>query len=306
FLQSAAILEGALKKFVAANNLIDSELIIYSNWADWRALAATQVSKNVIAVSRAHNADVYFERHPKSYLPFRKLLLENLDAVFFISENGKAYTVSKMLGGLKKDLLVARLGTPFKGRNPDADEKVLTVVSCSRMDRVKRIDLIGDILCKSNLPIRWIHFGDGNSRNELEVLRKEWMKKLPSLTIEFMGNVSNEQVMQFYLSHHVDLFINTSEYEGIPVAMMEAMSTGIPVMATNAGGVNELVNDENGKLIQQPVNIEEAAKWLHKFYSLSSEEKKLKREKAFEMWNKNFNAAINSLVFAKELLELKK
>lgn len=45
--------------------------------------------------------------------------------------------------------------------------------------------------------------------------------------------------------------------EGIPVSIMEAISFGIPIIATNVGGNAEIVNDETGVLI--PVNIDQAA-----------------------------------------------
>lgn len=54
-----------------------------------------------------------------------------------------------------------------------------------------------------------------------------------------------------------DLFVNMSLSEGIPVSIMEAISFGIPIIATNVGGNAEIVNDETGVLI--PVNIDQAA-----------------------------------------------
>ena len=46
-----------------------------------------------------------------------------------------------------------------------------------------------------------------------------------------------------------DLFVNMSLSEGIPVSIMEAISFGIPIIATNVGGNAEIVNDETGVLI---------------------------------------------------------
>lgn len=41
-----------------------------------------------------------------------------------------------------------------------------------------------------------------------------------------------------------------SDSEGIPVSIMEAMSFGIPVIARNVGGMSEIVNEENGLLLE--------------------------------------------------------
>ena len=44
--------------------------------------------------------------------------------------------------------------------------------------------------------------------------------------------------------NNFDLHINLSEYEGIPVTIMESMSLGIPVIATDVGGVSGLLQTE--------------------------------------------------------------
>ncbi|NMC40567.1 MAG: glycosyltransferase, partial [Bacteroidales bacterium] len=49
-------------------------------------------------------------------------------------------------------------------------------------------------------------------------------------------------------------FINVSSSEGVPVSVMEALSFGIPVIATDAGGTSEIVNNTNGRLI--PVDFD--------------------------------------------------
>ena len=63
-------------------------------------------------------------------------------------------------------------------------------------------------------------------------------------------------ILNKYESHEVDIVISSSisipdVFEGIPVSLMEAMSYGIPVIATNSGGTNELVNGESGILVKQ-------------------------------------------------------
>ena len=47
------------------------------------------------------------------------------------------------------------------------------------------------------------------------------------------------------------LFINVSESEGVPVSIMEALSCGLPIIATNVGGVSEIVDAHVGVLIDK-------------------------------------------------------
>ena len=81
-----------------------------------------------------------------------------------------------------------------------------------------------------------------------------------NIKINFLGKLEKEKVMNFYLTNHVDLFLNTSISEGIPVSIMEAISFGIPILATNVGGTKEIVNNTTGFLIDaefKPENIAE-------------------------------------------------
>ncbi|WP_261807585.1 glycosyltransferase [Paenibacillus sp. N3.4] len=49
-----------------------------------------------------------------------------------------------------------------------------------------------------------------------------------------------------------DIFVLSSNYEGLPISIIEAMETKLPIVASDVGGVNELVQDnENGFLINR-------------------------------------------------------
>jgi glycosyltransferase involved in cell wall biosynthesis len=73
--------------------------------------------------------------------------------------------------------------------------------------------------------------------------------------IIFAGNIDNSSLMDLYKSRKIDLYVQNSInrfniHEGIPVSIMEAMSHSIPVIASDCGGINELVNLESGILIK--------------------------------------------------------
>lgn len=54
-----------------------------------------------------------------------------------------------------------------------------------------------------------------------------------------------------------DLWLMTSEHEGLPLALLEAMAAGLPVVATPVGGIPEVVNGENG-VLAEPENLADA------------------------------------------------
>jgi glycosyltransferase involved in cell wall biosynthesis len=90
--------------------------------------------------------------------------------------------------------------------------------------------------------------------DEISTLANNKLNSKYNISFQLMGNVKNEEIQKYYSLNQVDLFINVSEYEGIPISIMEAMAYGIPCLATNVGGVREIVNDDNGFLLNKDTN----------------------------------------------------
>jgi glycosyltransferase involved in cell wall biosynthesis len=240
-------------------NQSTKDFIFYSYWCDDSAIALAllkEEKKIKFAIARAHRWDVYFEENPYDYLPMRTYLLTHLDQIFPISENGKRY-IDTFWKGDKKTTL-SRLGVKnqdtFKSKNHSDD--TIFMVSCSTTKPVKRINLIIDSLKEiTEFKVNWVHFGDGS---ELEELKKEAFLKLPeNISIEWKGNRSNHEILEYYTIENPDIFINVSSSEGIPVSIMEAYSFGIPCIATDVGGTCEIVNNENGILLSPNPNFSE-------------------------------------------------
>lgn len=58
------------------------------------------------------------------------------------------------------------------------------------------------------------------------------------------------------------IFLLTSRYEGNPISIIEAMSLGLPIMATDVGGVSDVVSEDNGILFASNISSESLAKLL--------------------------------------------
>jgi glycosyltransferase involved in cell wall biosynthesis len=110
----------------------------------------------------------------------------------------------------------------------------------------KRIHLIPPVLSALGRDVRWTHLGDGPERARVEAASRN----LPSrIEWDLPGHLGHGEVLDFYRSTPVDIFLSVSETEGVPVSMMEALSFGIPVVATDVGGVPEIVTPETGILV---------------------------------------------------------
>ena len=222
--------------------------VFYSYWFYESAYAAARLRRFYPGsrfVSRCHGYDLYEVRHPGGYLPFRPFLTERVDTLYPISQNGVDYLRARYpkVGSL----CLSRLGTDDHGLCAAEKSGITTVVSCSSLVEVKRVDLLIRALALCDQPLRWLHFGDGPL---METLKKQAEALPPHIQWQFMGNVPNSELMDHYKTTYVDVFVNVSSSEGVPVSIMEALSFGIPVVATDVGGTHEIVVDgHNGLLL---------------------------------------------------------
>lgn len=85
--------------------------------------------------------------------------------------------------------------------------------------------------------------GDGELRPQMEAFAEE---------LKLTGNVSFHGIQEnvYPYLHDADVFVLPSLYEGIPMTVIEAMGTGLPIVATKVGGVPDLLHsEENGILV---------------------------------------------------------
>lgn len=289
-------------KYNLINRLIKKKfkdkIIIYSYWMYYQALIAIKLKRKLIAkcITRAHGFDLYEYRNIGNYIPYRLLIVKKVDRVYFISNDGLRYLSDKYIQYLHKFTL-NRLGTIdlYNGNNQFHDK--FTVVSCSWLVPLKRVHLILEALVTiTDVEIKWIHFGDGPEKNRIVKLSN----KLSS-NIEFIlkGNIQNEEVLDYYNKNQVDIFINVSETEGIPVSIMEAISFGIPVIATDVGGVSEIViNEYNGYLLSKNFRISNLTELIIR---LIKEKNDVLRINARNLWIESYSLHKNVQEFINEI-----
>ena len=130
-------------------------------------------------------------------------------------------------------------------------------------------------------------------------------EKLPTnVSYCFKGNTDNQDIIHYYQNNFVDLFILLSHSEGLPVCIMEALSFGIPTIATNAGGVGEAINNNNGILLPVDFISGEVAKYIIKYFNYNDKQITQLRRNARQTYLDMFSADKNFNNFAKSLLNL--
>lgn len=273
--------------------------LVYSYWGDRMALLLPLLKRKygVVAVSRFHGTDLY-EEACGGYKPFRKWLFGSLDMAVPISDYGKRYLLERYGNEAPRRIEVHRLGVFDKGLNPPASDDVFQIVSCSNIVPVKRVAFLAEAIAGLGFKVRWTHIGDGPFRAEVEAV----IDKFPeNVTGVLLGAMPNAEVLRYYSEHHVDLFVNVSESEGVPVSIMEAFSFGIPVVATHVGGVSEIVDDRVGQLLPPDVSIQQLEKAITRF---KVADLTTLRANARKRWEDLCDARQNYTAFCESLLSM--
>jgi len=260
--------------------------------------------RDLVVVTRINGADLFEERHSPPYLPCRRSTLAQLDRVYAVSGFGMRYLLERHPWFAPRCEL-ARLGVRDPGfiTPPPAGGRFV-VVSCSGLVPVKRVDRIlegiGQLARKRpGATVEWHHFGDGEESARIQLRA---LAELPgNARATFHGHLTIQEILDFYRSVPVAAFINTSESEGgSPVAIMEAASCGIPVIATAVGGNPEIVTEHNGVLLSADPSWDEIA---DAFIGLIDDPDgaAAKRIESRRMWEQRFVAEVNYEDFARRL-----
>jgi len=246
-----------LAAWVGENGL--REAIFYDYWFENSTLALAALRRlGAIrcAVSRAHRFDVFdFAWGRLGRVPFLEFKAAGLDAVFAVFDDGAAH-LRRRFGRDGEKVRVARLGVPLPPSYPQSRPDPPLVVSCSSLNRRKRVHLIPEVLRACGRPLRWVHIGDGPERPRVE----DAAASLPAtVSWELLGRIGNDAVREFYATRPVSAFLSLSESEGVPVSMMEAQSFGVPIVALAVGGVGEIVAAEAGTALPADASPEAVA-----------------------------------------------
>jgi len=149
-------------------------------------------------------------------------------------------TLSEKYGLPVEKLVVIHNGTEVIDRiPPDKGDRPFTIGSAGRFFPVKDYPFFVDIAAEVNRYAKDVRFelaGEGPEFSKVtERIQRHGLQDVFRLK-GFMENMSD-----FY--NGLDLYINSSLHEGLPMSVLEAMSHGLPVVAPEEGGIKEVVGD---------------------------------------------------------------
>lgn len=196
-------------------------------------------------VTTLHGTDVTLVGLDRAYLRATQYSIEHSDVVTAVSHYLAGYTHSEM--GVKREITVIPNSVDSERFNQQGsdelrlryahpEEKLLLHVSNFRA--VKRVEDVIKVFAKVSEQIgaRLLMIGDGPDRLRAFELAQQLGV---SGRVSFLGSFPNIE----HLMSISDLFLLPSSEESFGLAALEAMSSGVPVIATRTGGIPEVVVD---------------------------------------------------------------
>ena len=169
-------------------------------------------------------------------------LVQNVDLIF-----STGYDTAKELEKLSgKKIIVQPSGINdmfFEKFHKNFENETFTIITVANLFPKKNLELVLEI-AKELKNYKFLIVGDGSERKNLENKIKN--ENIPN--VELLGFKNTEEVKKYY--QNSDVYLLTSLAEGTPTSALEAMACGLPVVSSNAGGLENIVKDNiNGFII---------------------------------------------------------
>ena len=142
----------------------------------------------------------------------------------------------------------------FAPQTQKANDDRVTIGCVGRLSKEKRHDILLEALSQIQTSLRpsLVLVGDGPTRQNLE---SQIQDSDLANHVRLLGTCHDVPS----LLKDFDIFVLASDTEGLPVALLEAMATGLPVIATRVGGVPELIADGVNGILVPPGGPQELA-----------------------------------------------
>jgi glycosyltransferase involved in cell wall biosynthesis len=218
--------------------------------------------ERVIPLSTVHGWTGSSRRERLVYYPIDKRLLGWFPAAIAVSEQirqellrhgAKPDRVRTILNGIdQKRFTRDPARTPLVRASLGLDPGTTVIGAVGRLESEKRFDVLIDAVAAlrtAQSHVTLMIVGDGSLRGALA-------SQIDRLQLGQSCRLLGHRDDVVDLHHAFDLFVQSSDYEGTPNAVLEAMALGTPVVATDVGGTAQLIRHGIDGLIAPPGDVE--------------------------------------------------
>ena len=214
-------------------------------------------------ITTLHGTDITLVGSNRSYLPITKYSIEQSDGVtsisrYLLNQTIKEFDIKRAIEVIPNfvncDLYTRKPDEALRAKWAPGGESI--VMHLSNFRPVKRVTDAVEIFAqvRAKMPAKLVLIGDGPERGAAEYLvRKKKLQK----DVHFLG----KQDQVYRLLSEADLFLLPSQLESFGLAALEAMACEVPVIATNVGGLPEVIEHGVDGFLVEPQDVATASRF---------------------------------------------
>ncbi|MGE7918115.1 glycosyltransferase family 4 protein [Viridibacillus sp. NPDC093762] len=183
------------------------------------------------------------------YQQIERAFARKTTKIITVSNYDYSLAIEKKVG--KKDnMTTIHNGIHSSGKQVFSQNKIPKIIMVARFEQPKRQDLLIEVLSTMKEK-EWqlVFIGDGK---EMEATKALSLQHDIAHRVTFLGSRDDIETQL----QQADLFVLLSNFEGLPISILEAMRAQLPVIASNVGGVPEIIIDgETGYIVNHDIQV---------------------------------------------------
>ena len=227
------------------------------HWRVWHARRNTEMALGLILrhIFRRRLRMMFTSAAQRHHKGFTRWLIRQMELVVATSEKAKGYLqvpATVVMHGVDCETFQPSPDKPALRRSLGLPEDALLIGCFGRVRAQKGVDLLVDAACAllPSRPKAMVIF-TGLITDDNRAFHAEQLAKLRAAGVEdrvrFLGEIPWQDVVRHYQA--LDLFTAPARWEGFGLTPLEAMASGVPVVATRVGAFETLITPETGTLI---------------------------------------------------------
>lgn len=221
-----------------------------------------------------------------------KICVQRLDAVVLVSPSMKHQVpttkIEHMLHVVENGLPATEALHDDSSYKSHFSESSLKIGSLGRLSYEKNFSLLLDafsIVVKQLPTARLVVYGEGSEREKLE-------KKIQMLGLDKKATFPGFLSGTTKFLQDIDVFVNCSFTEGMPISILESMRSGCPIIATNIPANKTLLESLNTPDQLCDLNADSLARCLIRFANMDSQALVMLRQRSMEIFRKKYTVEI--------------
>ena len=221
-----------------------------------------------------------------------KFVLKKADKIIFLTNDYKKYFCKKYNLENKKTIVIPN-GIMKHGNNKirtNIKRKTIKLLSVSRLTKQKNIFRMIEAVAilKQKYDVELNIIGDGEDKEKIIDL----INKLKlSNNVNLKGRISDKELIKYYSSN--DIFVMSSDYEALPLTLLEVMASGLPIVSTDIRGVREILKN---CAVMTKLNPKDLAKGISNLIDKDIKRLDLSKKSKCESKKYDWNVVVNKII----------